>query len=166
MRLSKHVEEALYVILILATQKEHQPLKSNQLSEILNVSDSSLKKVLRQLVVNELIISSASKDGGFELKKKIKEITLLDIVEAIESNTLITYTPNNVAETIFSRKEHARKSEQYFIDGFNQASEAYAAALKKIKIATILEEESIRLGTIDWAKIILSRKENQHEIDQ
>lgn len=152
MRLSKHVEEALYVILLLATQKEHQPLKSSRLSEILNVSDSSLKKVLRRLVVKELIISSASKDGGFELKKKIEDITLLDIVAAIESEILITYAPNNVAETIFSRKDHARKSEQYFADGFEQASNAYAAALKKIRIAEILEADSIQFGTIDWTK--------------
>lgn len=151
MRLSKHVEEALYVILLLATQKNHRPIKSHRLSELLQVSDSSLKKVLRQLVVKGLIHSSATKDGGFELLKAIEEITLLDIVEAVESEELIRYVPNNVAETIFSRKEHARKSEQYIVDGFNQARDAYAEALEKIKIATILEEKTIQLGAIEWS---------------
>lgn len=151
MRLSKHVEEALYVILLLATQKNHRPIKSHRLSELLQVSDSSLKKVLRQLVVKGLIHSSATKDGGFELLKAIEEITLLDIVEAVESDELIRYVPNNVAETIFSRKEHARKSEQYIVDGFNQARDAYAEALEKIKIATILEEKTIQLGAIEWS---------------
>lgn len=151
MRLSKHVEEALYVILLLATQKNHRPIKSHRLSELLQVSDSSLKKVLRQLVVKGLIHSSATKDGGFELLKAIEEITLLDIVEAVEGEELIRYVPNNVAETIFSRKEHARKSEQYIVDGFNQARDAYAEALEKIKIATILEEKTIQLGAIEWS---------------
>lgn len=151
MRLSKHVEEALYVILLLATQKNHRPIKSHRLSELLQVSDSSLKKVLRQLVVKGLIHSSATKDGGFELLKAIEGITLLDIVEAVEGEELIRYVPNNVAETIFSRKEHARKSEQYIVDGFNQARDAYAEALEKIKIATILEEKTIQLGAIEWS---------------
>ncbi|MFT9267092.1 RrF2 family transcriptional regulator [Oenococcus sp.] len=152
MKLSKHVEESLYVILILATQKKHQPVKSVKLSEILDVSDSSLKKVLHKLVVKEIISSAASKDGGFELKKEINQLTLLDIVEAIEGNELIQYVPNNIVENIFTRKEHAQKSEQYIVNGFRKARDAYASALKEIKIATILEEHTIEQGAIDWAK--------------
>lgn len=152
MRLSKHVEESLYVILILATQKKHQPVKSIKLSEILDVSDSSLKKVLRQLVVKEIISSSASKDGGFELKKDISQITLFDIVSAIEGEELIQYVPNNVVENIFTKKEHAHKSEQYIITGLNSARDSYATTLKKVKIAEILEEHTIIDGAIDWSK--------------
>lgn len=44
MKLSKHLEEAVYVLLILATQKDQQALKSKTLSNLLEVSDSSLKK--------------------------------------------------------------------------------------------------------------------------
>ncbi|MTD41824.1 Rrf2 family transcriptional regulator [Erwinia sp. CPCC 100877] len=165
MRLSKHVEESLYVILLLATQKGHRPIKSRQLSEILHVSDSSLKKVLRQLVVKGLIHSSASKDGGFELMKDIEDITLLDIVEAVESEELIRYVPNNVAETIFSKKDHARKSEQYIIDGLNQARDAYAAILEKIKLAAILEEKTIQFGAIDWLRTDEKGRDIENEIN-
>jgi Rrf2 family protein len=152
MRLSKHVEEALYVILILATQKKHQPVKSLQLSQLLAVSDSSLKKVLRQLVVKGLISSTASKDGGFELKKDIDQINVLEIVEAIEGEELIQYVPQKLVENIFKKKEHAQKSEKYLVTGLNNARDAYKLALKEVKIADILEENTIKHGAIDWTE--------------
>lgn len=92
MKLSKHLEEAVYVLLILATQKDQQALKSKTLSNLLEVSDSSLKKVLRQLVVNNLIESTASKDGGFKLKKRINEISLKDVMAAVEGKNSLVLT--------------------------------------------------------------------------
>ncbi|URN96263.1 MAG: Rrf2 family transcriptional regulator [Candidatus Pristimantibacillus lignocellulolyticus] len=41
------------------------------------VSDSYLKKILRQLVVAGLVTSSASKDGGYQLARSIKKSLLI-----------------------------------------------------------------------------------------
>ena len=57
------------------------PLKSHELSKMLDVSDSYLKKVTRQLVVAGLITSKASKLGGFILNKKMNDINHLDAAE-------------------------------------------------------------------------------------
>ncbi|MFO8479000.1 Rrf2 family transcriptional regulator, partial [Staphylococcus aureus] len=51
MKISKHFEQGIYVLLILATQEGQGAVKSQTLSEKLEVSDSSLKKILRKLVV-------------------------------------------------------------------------------------------------------------------
>lgn len=61
---------------MLGLQKDNQSVKSNVMSKILKVSDSYLKKILRKLVLADLVISSASKDGGFQLKKSLNQITL------------------------------------------------------------------------------------------
>lgn len=49
MKINKSVEQAIYVLLILALQKDGEPLKSRILSAHLKVSDSYLKKILMKL---------------------------------------------------------------------------------------------------------------------
>ena len=82
MRIRKSFEQAICILLLIGTNDG--PLKSHELSKKLDVSDSYLKKVTRQLVVAGLITSKASKLGGFILNKKMNDISFLDIFEAIE----------------------------------------------------------------------------------
>ena len=63
MRIRKSFEQAICILLLIGTNDG--PLKSHELSKKLDVSDSYLKKVTRQLVVAGLITSKASKLGGF-----------------------------------------------------------------------------------------------------
>lgn len=64
MKINKSVEQAIYVLLILALQKDGGPLKSRVLSAHLKVSDSYLKKILMKLKKGGLIVASASKKRG------------------------------------------------------------------------------------------------------
>ena len=66
MKIRKSFEQAICILIILATQ--NLPVKSIDLSKRLGVSDSYLKKITRQLVVSGLIKSKASKLGGFVMK--------------------------------------------------------------------------------------------------
>ena len=75
MRIRKSFEQAICILLLIGTSEG--PLKSHELSKKLDVSDSYLKKVTRQLVVAGLITSKASKLGGFILNKKIEDIKIL-----------------------------------------------------------------------------------------
>ena len=75
-----------------------------ELSKMLDVSDSYLKKVTRQLVVAGLITSKASKLGGFILNKKMNDIfkNLLDnyllISYHINNNNYYYYIDNRIKE--------------------------------------------------------------------
>ena len=55
MQITIGVEQAIYVIAVLARQTDNQPLKSHVLSKILDVSDSYLRKIIRKLVIGVLI---------------------------------------------------------------------------------------------------------------
>ena len=56
MKFNKSIEQAAYVLIMLALQKNHTPVKSQTLSKILNVSDSYLKKILiKTLYVQKII---------------------------------------------------------------------------------------------------------------
>ena len=48
MKISKSFEQGMYVLLMLGLQKDNQIVKSNVMSNILHVSDSYLKKILRK----------------------------------------------------------------------------------------------------------------------
>ena len=51
MIINQCVEQGIFVVLILSLERDHHPLRSAELSSILSVSDSYLKKILRKLVL-------------------------------------------------------------------------------------------------------------------
>ena len=64
MKLKNSVEQAICLLIMIAHSDEKTPLKSYNISKSLGVSDSYLKKIIRQLVVAGLITSEAGKKGG------------------------------------------------------------------------------------------------------
>ena len=87
MRIRKSFEQAICILLLIGTNDG--PLKSHELSKKLDVSDSYLKKVTRQLVVAGLITSKASKLGGFILNKKMNDIFKVFISMSLSGSLLI-----------------------------------------------------------------------------
>lgn len=63
MKVKNSVEQAICLLIMIAHSDEGIPLKSYNISESLGVSDSYLKKIIRQLVVAGLISSEAGKKG-------------------------------------------------------------------------------------------------------
>lgn len=72
MKIKGSLEQAVCILLVIAHTKGHAPVKSYTLSERLGLSDSYLKKIMRQLVVAGLVDSEAGKKGGFVLKRAPK----------------------------------------------------------------------------------------------
>ena len=153
MHVSKNFEQGIFVLLILATQFDHRPLKSGQLSQVMQVSDSSLKKTLRKLVVADLIESTASKDGGFILKRTPEKISLLDVMQAIDA-PLINYTSTRVAQSIFPDTAHTKQSELIVQQALEKGGIAFGQALAQVKLDQLLQTDSWSKGSIDWRQRI------------
>lgn len=147
MKISKSLEQAIFVLLMLALQKDKTTVKSFILSKKLEISDSYLKKILRKMVVADLIVSNASKDGGFQLKKPIEEISLYDVYKAIET-TEITDFKSEIARKLFKDEEHIKNSEDRIIDTINKAEDT----LKKLKLSELLDSKKYKNSDIDWYK--------------
>ena len=147
MKISKSLEQAIFVLLMLALQKDKTTVKSFILSKKLEISDSYLKKILRKMVVADLIVSNASKDGGFQLKKPIEEISLYDVYKAIET-TEITDFKSEIARKLFKDEEHIKNSEDRIIDTINKAEDT----LKKLKLSALLDSKKYKNSDIDWYK--------------
>ncbi|WP_261805709.1 RrF2 family transcriptional regulator [Lapidilactobacillus luobeiensis] len=151
MKIKRSVEQGIYVLLMLALQQDHRPLKSSVISQRLEVSDSYLKKILRKLVVADLIVSSASKDGGFALKRSIATISLLDVCEAIDQTDQLELPNLDLAARLFpGDRTHLAQSQEVATQAFQRAQAAFNAELGQLPLSRLLEKGSYQHGLIDW----------------
>jgi Rrf2 family protein len=71
----------------LASVPPGQKLPLNVLAEATGVRESFLSKILQRLVHQGMLLSHRGSGGGFILNRAPDQVTLLDVVEAIEGPT-------------------------------------------------------------------------------
>ena len=141
MKIKESMEQADCILLVIAHTRGHAPVKSYTLSERLGLSDSYLKKIMRQLVVAGLVDSEAGKKGGFVLKRAPKNISLLDVFEAIESTAPFLSTTNLVDKVFPKEKMIAHEKEQQIISVFTRAEQAYRQSLSQFTLDHVVAED-------------------------
>lgn len=141
MKIKGSLEQAVCILLVIAHTRGHAPVKSYTLSERLGLSDSYLKKIMRQLVVAGLVDSEAGKRGGFVLKKAPKNISLLDVFEAIESTAPFLSTTNLVDKVFPKEKMIAHEREQQIVSVFTRAEQAYRQSLSQFTLDHVIAED-------------------------
>lgn len=140
MKIKGSLEQAVCILLVIAHTPGHAPVKSYTLSDRLGLSDSYLKKIMRQLVVAELVDSEAGKKGGFVLKKAPENISLLDVFEAIEGTSPFLSTTNLVDKVFPKEKALAHEKEQQIVSVFTQAEQAYRRQLSQFTLQHVIIE--------------------------
>jgi Rrf2 family transcriptional regulator, nitric oxide-sensitive transcriptional repressor len=81
--LSQTVEYALRAVVTLATA-EGSPMVTADIAKATDVPMGYLYKVLQQLGRNDLVQSQRGSKGGFTLRRKPEEITLLEVINAVD----------------------------------------------------------------------------------
>jgi len=157
MVVNRCVEQGIYVVLILSLEKDHRPLRSTQLSAILSVSDSYLKKILRKLVLADIITSNAGKDGGFCLARSIEDISVYDVYSALEG-TDCDLKLSGIGNRIFIYGKEFAKEEEKVVSAFNCANAAFAEELRKLKISELASKEHYQNGTVDFEAFLNKAK--------
>ena len=157
MIVNRCVEQGIYVVLILSLQKDHEPLKSTQLSTIISVSDSYLKKILRKLVLANIVVSTTGKDGGFQLARSIEEITVYDIYAALEGKEC-ELKMTGIGNRIFIDDKKFEQGTNKVKTVFGNANTAFGEELKKVYISELASAENYLKGTIDFTQLINGQK--------
>lgn len=152
MKVNKSVEQGMYVLCILALQKDHTPVKSQTLSRLLQVSDSYLKKLLAKMVKANLITSSANRAGGYQLARPATDINAYDVFCAFDQDKNVLDL-QHLADHIFPDQEHVRQTEKLMLDTFERGFENLSAELKKLKISDLLRPEYLEEGYQDWNEV-------------
>lgn len=83
---SRQCEYAIQGVLYLALKPQGEMTSIKELTKRLNIPYHFLAKILQRLAATGLLTSAKGPTGGFALGKPAKDITLFDIVEAIDGS--------------------------------------------------------------------------------
>lgn len=84
MKLSRTVAYAVQATLQLAQSDTSEPVPCSQLAADGHMPERFLLQVLRHLVNHGILHSTRGVDGGYSLDRPPQEISLLDVIEAID----------------------------------------------------------------------------------
>jgi Rrf2 family protein len=128
MRISRTVEYGLTAAVHVAQNCKDGLVMSKKISEAYNLPLEYLLQVMQQLVRAGILTSKKGPGGGFNLARPAKEITMLEIIEAIDGPVIV---PMTLAED--TGKPFAKKIEKMFLD----VSESMKVSLAKVKLADL-----------------------------
>jgi len=140
MKLGDGVEQAIHCVTVLSGVSEGGVLSAGALAEFHGVSVSYLLKHLQALSGAMLVETVPGPKGGYRLAKKPEEITLLDIVLAVEGPApafrcaeIRQRGPNPLPGRYFTKPCQINAA-------MLKAEKAYRAELAKVTIADILAD--------------------------
>ena len=95
MQITRAAEYGIRGVLYLASQPKGTVCLLNEISERQNIPPSFLSKIFQNLARAGLVTSSRGSRGGFMLAKDADQITLLEVLEAIEGQMQLNVCLNN-----------------------------------------------------------------------
>ena len=154
MHLTKSTEQAICIMVMLYLQDRHVFLNSKEISQRLNISPTYLKKIMRKLVVNDLVKANTGIGGGYNYKYN-KKVTLYDIYVALNDEVEIFALKTDYVSKIFEGALAVDKRYSKYLKKVNTVNKAIKSSLEDITIESlvedILEENSkIRLDWNNW----------------
>ena len=154
MHLTKSTEQAICIMVMLYLQDRHVFLNSKEISQRLNISPTYLKKIMRKLVVNDLVKANTGIGGGYRYKSN-KKVTLYDIYVALNDEVEIFALKTDYVSKIFEGALAVDKRYSKYLKKVNTVNKAIKSSLEEITIENlvedILEENSkIRLDWNNW----------------
>lgn len=154
MHLTKSTEQAICIMVMLYLQDRHVFLNSKEISQRLNISPTYLKKIMRKLVVNDLVKANTGIGGGYKYKSN-KKVTLYDVYVALNDEVEIFALKTDYVSKIFEGALAVDKRYNKYLKKVNTVNKAIKSSLEEITIENlvedILEENSkIRLDWNNW----------------
>ncbi len=90
---SQTVEYALRAVVYLALHQKKGPIGNRLIADATQVPTSYLSKILHQLAGSEILVSRRGVGGGFQFAGSPHDLTVLDVVNAVDPLQRITGCP-------------------------------------------------------------------------
>jgi len=129
MRLTRASSYALHAVVHMAGQKKGGPTASHHIAQKRKIPERFLLKVLKPLVSAGILDSIKGPNGGYSLARSANEISMLDVIEAVDGSIRgIAPTGNDDPHNPLNRR----------LDQVcNQAAEQIRKLLGKVKISDL-----------------------------
>ena len=151
MHLTKSTQQAICIMVMLYLQDRHIFLNSKEISQRLNISPTYLKKIMRKLVVNDLVKANTGIGGGYKYKSN-KKVTLYDIYVALNDEVEIFALKTDYVSKIFEGALEVDKRYSKYLKKVNTVNKAIKSSLEDITIENLVEdilEENAKIR-LDW----------------
>lgn len=139
MKLSRTVTYALQATMQLAESKSLTPVPCSQIASKGEMPERFLLQVLRSLVNHGVLRSTRGVDGGYKLVRSPDDISLLEVIEAIEG-------PLDSKLPVASGDEDA--TQHNLREALQQVTEMARRQLQSIKISHLIQPPSRELDDI------------------
>ena len=90
MKITRACDYAMRALIYMADKPAGTVFMRSDLSRLSDVPDSFLGKIMQGLVKANILISERGKKGGFRLEKKPENISMYDVITAVEGDLQIT----------------------------------------------------------------------------
>lgn len=174
MRLTKSFEQGVCIMSMLATQIDGIPLSSRALQRQLNSSMTYSQKILRKLVIAGLIKSVSGNNGGFTMARSIDDISVLDVVIALEGK-IDSFPNSSLISSVFGAQSNSHTINTQLADQalhhvFQTADHVWQQVLSDISLADIVARvlhSTAELPQIDWnnAAAAINKQQEGEEND-
>jgi Rrf2 family protein len=84
MKLTRASSYALHAVAFMAAQKHNRPVASHHIAHARGIPERFLLKVLKPLVSARVLHSVKGPNGGYRLAKSAGDITMLEVLEAVD----------------------------------------------------------------------------------
>ena len=102
MQITRQADYAIRAVRYLAKQGPNQRAATSTVAQEMKIPPSFLAKIISQLSIAGLLHTSRGARGGVTLARDAKEISLLDVVEAIDGPILLNECVGDPADCVFS----------------------------------------------------------------
>lgn len=135
----KKCELALQALLFLSTGEQGKIFTAFEISQQLEIPKEFVAKILQGLTDENIVFSKKGKNGGFALGRQAKDITLIQIVEAIDglevfNNCILGFKECSVQDPC---PVHI-KWNKLRVEAFKMLSEQNLSELKEQSLSKIL----------------------------
>ncbi len=137
MKLSRTVAYALQATLQLAQEGSDMPVPCSRLASVGKMPERFLLQILRNLVARGILSSTRGVDGGYRLDRGADEISLLEVIEAIDG-PLTSSMPVNDGLTDESR--------QRLEATLGEVAASVRSQLDAVKLAHLLSDSQLPDG--------------------
>ncbi len=138
MNLSRTVTYALKATLLLAQLRDDSPIPCSQLASQGAMPERFLLQILRSLVTQGILSSTRGVDGGYVLTRDADEISVLDVIEAIEGP---------LTHDVFSGEGLAKESRQKITEVLKSVAQTTRSQLESAKLSQLVRPIPAALQT-------------------
>lgn len=136
MKLNQATDYAFRMVLYMSLLPFETKITGSELAKTLNIPERFLLKIMRNLTKEHIMKSYRGVDGGFALYRHPREISLLDIVEAVEG-------PAYMQRCLYDPYSCTRGCEGVCSvrDAFGSIQESVLTQMKEVNFETLAKKE-------------------------